>query len=66
MSGVVLRLSRYKCFMENKKIIIFCGCKPSQKTTLSLIKSLLVLVKRYCYELQDTSEDTSEYRKVKR
>ena len=57
MSGVVLRLSRYKCFMENKKIIIFCGCKPSQKTTLSLIKNLLVLVKkasRYCYELEDT------------
>ena len=29
-----------------KKIITFCGCKPSQKTGLSLIKILLVLMKK--------------------
>ena len=27
-------------------MITFCGCKPSQKTVLSLIKSRLVLMKK--------------------
>ena len=43
----------YECFMENKKLRTFCGCKPLQKTTLSLISILL-------HELQDT-----EYENVK-
>ena len=33
--------------MENKDIIrTFCGCKPSKKTTLCIIKILLVLIKK--------------------
>ena len=52
-SGVVFVVNMYECFMENKKLRTFCGCKPLQKTTLSLINILL-------HELQDT-----EYENVK-
>ena len=44
--------------MENKSAITFSGCKPSQNTTLSLIKTLLVLYERNVEvlgELQDTN-----------
>ena len=37
--------------MENR-IIAFCGCKPSQKTTLNLMKILKSV--KALYELQDT------------
>ena len=33
--------------MEDKNVIkTFCGCKPSKKTTVSLIKILLFLIKK--------------------
>ena len=33
--------------MENKNIATFCGCKPSQKAIVSLIKILLALIKKH-------------------
>ena len=46
-SGVICAVHRYECFIENKnKIRIFRGWKPSKIRTLSLIKILLVLVKK--------------------
>ena len=46
--NLILTVNRYKSFMENINLIrTFCGCKPSKKTTLSLIKILLVLIKRW-------------------
>ena len=42
----VFTVNKYKCFMENKNTIrTFCGYKPSKKTTLCLIKILLVVIK---------------------
>ena len=47
-SGVVFVVNRYQHFMENKSIIrAICDCKPSKKTTLSLIKILLVVIKKH-------------------
>ena len=43
-SGVAFAVNRCEIFME-KKVTTFCGCKPSQKITLILIKILLVLTK---------------------
>ena len=64
-SGVVFAVNRYKCFMENKNMIRnFCGCKPSKKTTLSLIKILLVIIKRR--EGFGLTPKYTEYQKVKR
>ena len=40
--------------MKKKIIITFCGCKPSQKTTLSYIKILQVLRVEVLDERQDT------------
>ena len=46
MSCVVFLVNKYGCFVENKNMIKeFCGCKPSKKTILILIKILLVLMK---------------------
>ena len=55
-SGVVFTVKKYRTFIKNKKIITFCGCKPSQKTTLSLIKILLAPKKSV--ELLDELQDT--------
>ena len=64
-SWVVFAVNRYECFMENKNMIrTFCDSKPSKKTTLSLIKILLVLIKK-----RGGSELTpkyTKYQKVKR
>ena len=45
LTSVVFAINRYQYFTENKNIT-FCGCKPSQKTTLSLIKIFLALMKK--------------------
>ena len=42
--------------MKNKNIITFCGCRPSQETTLSLIKILLVFTKK-SVDVLDELED---------
>ena len=43
-SGGVFAVNKYECFMENKNIKTFSGCKLSKKkTTLSLINILLVI-----------------------
>ena len=46
-SGGVFAVNMYKCFTENKNIKTFCGCKPSKKTILNLIKILLVVIKKH-------------------
>ena len=43
--------------MENKNIMTFCGSKPSQKRTLSLIKYLLILMEK-SIEVLDELQDT--------
>ena len=63
-SGVVFAVNRYKCFMENKNIIRTCGCKPSKKTTLGLIKILPVLIKKR--EGSGLTPKYAEYQKVKK
>ena len=47
--------------MENKNIT-FCDCKPSQKTTLSLMKILLALIKK-SVEVLDELQDTRNVEK---
>ena len=43
-SGGVFAVNKYECFMENKNIKTFSGCKLSKKkTTLNLINILLVI-----------------------
>ena len=42
----------------------FCGCEPSKKTTLSLIKILLVLIKKR--EGSGLTPKYTEYQKIKR
>ena len=60
MPWIVFAVNRYECFMENKNIIsTFCGCKPSKKNKLSLIKILLVLANAL-------TPKYTEYQKVKR
>ena len=60
-----LGFNRYECFMENKNMIrTFCGCEPSKKTTLSLIKILLVLIKKR--EGSGLTSKYTEYQKVKK
>ena len=44
-SGVVFAVDTYECFTENKNIRTICGCKPSKKTALNLIKVSLVVIK---------------------
>ena len=45
-SGGVFTVNRYEYFMENKIIIrTFCGSNVPKKTTLSPIKTLLVIKK---------------------
>ena len=47
MPGESFFVNMYECFMENKNMIqTFCGCKSS-KTTLDLIKVLLVFIKKW-------------------
>ena len=63
-SGVVFTVNRYEYFMENKNMIrTFCGCEPSKKTTLSLIKILLVLIKKR--EGSGLTPKYAEYQKIK-
>ena len=50
--------------MENKNIT-FCDCKPSQKTTLSLTKILLALIKKaWTYWMNFKIHKTSKSRNV--
>ena len=42
-SGGVFAVNRCECFMENKNLRTFCSSKISKKTTLSIIKILLVI-----------------------
>ena len=62
-SGVVLAVNRYKCFMEKKNLIkTFSGCKPSKKTTLSIISILVMLIKKR--EGSGLTPKYTEYQKV--
>ena len=61
--GVIFTVNTYECFMENKNMIrTFCECKSS-KTTLSLIKILLVFIKNRGGSRWTTRY--TEYQKVK-
>ena len=62
-SWVVFAVNIYECVMENKNIT-FCGCKTFRKTALSLIKTLLVLIKKG--EGSGLTPKYTEYWKVKR
>ena len=64
MSGVVFAVNRWKFFMESKKMKTFCDCKPSKKTTLSLIKILLAFIEKR--QGSGLTQKYTEYQKVKR
>ena len=65
MPWIVFAVNRYECFMENKNIRRFCGCKPFKKTTtLSLIKILLALIKEH--EGSEWTPKYTVYQKIKR
>ena len=55
MSGVILGVISYECFIENKNgIKTLETVNPKKKGTLGLIKILLVLSKKALNKLQDS------------
>ena len=61
MSGLIFAVNRFACFMENWNTIrIFCGVKPKKKT-FSLIKILMVLIKKV-----ETLDELEDVQNIKR
>ena len=50
--------------MENKNIITFCSCKPSQKNNIEAHENLLALMKKNVEVLDELQDTISKDRKV--